>query len=525
VLLSQAEIERDPTLWMLREDEGDDEHLSFGQLAEETDGSGLIVESSRVIVPKRGKLFESDGSMKICVIRPCVSRGKRLGAAKLPPIYEAAMLQRNAGVFSGWPMYMDHLIAEALEEMAEALREAADGTDLLGWLEERSRSIKELGGRIIESWWDPTVTFADDDDFGYRPGGVVARAIPQPEPKQMLEADPGILNVSINAWPTGARAGAASWSQTLRGMIVEGIRRKPMGSVDWVFRGGAGGRPLLEEDEEFRARAVSLLEGVYSAARSKDRPKKRTQKVADKKLSEMTADELRAHLKEEGAEGLIPALAESDNGNGGGSSAATGDDKPVTRNDVRAIVREAVAETTEALTEQLEESTGSIDERVTEEVERREESRVLERKAEQLLNEAVRNGFPKASADDIRLRYTVAPSGPTPGLVIQEADLTVTEGEGDKAKEVKVTAPQVVERRIRADIEHVINLLRESGANPVVKGFGPAKKDPGSETVRRGGQPSAFRAFLAERNLLPSDPDKHEDAIKEMVQEGAGYAA
>ena len=280
MLLTADEIARDPLTWLLSEKEGggEEDHLSAGALFEELDGAPLAEANSRVIVPKRGKLIESDGSMKIAIIRPCVSRGKRLGPQKLPPIYEPKMLERNAKVFSGWPMYMDHLIAEALKEMADELREAAEGTDLLGWLEERSRSIKELGGRILESWWDPELTFEDDDDFGFRPGGVVGRCIPQDEPRRMLEADPGILQTSINAWPSGAKVGHPSWDSSQRGMAIEGIRKRPMGSVDWVFRAGAGGRPLLEEDDDFRARAVSLLESVYSAAQSQDPPPKRTPK-------------------------------------------------------------------------------------------------------------------------------------------------------------------------------------------------------------------------------------------------------
>lgn len=525
MLLTADEIARDPLLWMLREDGGggDDEHLGAGALFEELDGAPLAEATSRVIVPKKGKLVESDGSMKIAIIRPCVSRGKRLGPQKLPPIYEPRMLERNAKVFGGWPMYMDHLIAEALAEMADELKEAAEGTDLLGWLEERSRSIKELGGRILESWWDPELTFEDDDDFGFRPGGVVGRCIPQDEPRRMLEADPGILQTSINAWPSGARVGHPSWDKSQRGMAIEGIRRRPMGSVDWVFRAGAGGRPLLEEDDDFRARAVSLLESVYSAAKSKDDPPKRTTQMPKKKLSEMTPDEARAYLKEEGAEHLIEALAEDDeggrNGNGG-----TGDDKPVTRDDVKQIVKEALGEGMEAIAEELEDGAGSVEEQVQEKLTEREEARVLERKAEQLIAEAVRNGFPKASADDIRLRYTMTPSGIPPALEVAEDDLQVVEEEDGKQTTVTLTAPEVVERRVRADIDHVIDVLRESGASPQVKGFGRSAKDSGAEGGKGGRvqETSAFRSFLHERGIIPSDPEKAEEGIREMVSEGIG---
>ncbi|MGH2939455.1 MAG: hypothetical protein ACRDPE_15210 [Solirubrobacterales bacterium] len=519
------EILRNPEMWLLGEAEGD--HLSAGALFEELEKDGGLVEAqSRVLVPKKGKLFEDDGSMKIAIIRPCVSRGKRLGPQKLPPIYEPKMLEANAKVFSGWPMYMDHLIAEALAEMTEALKEASEGTDLIGWLEERSRSIRELGGRILESWWDPELVFEDDEEFGFRKGGVVGRCIPQKEPRQMLEEDPGILQTSINAWPTGARAATASWDSATRGMAVEGIRRRPAGSVDWVFRAGAGGRPLLEEDDDFRGRAVSLLEGVYSAAKSKDDPPKRTPGKMKKKLSEMNAEELREHLKDNGAEHLIEALAEKD-GDDGNDKKTGKDGDAVTRDDVKSIVKEALGEVSESLTEKLEESGESVEERAKELLEERDEARILERKAEQLLAEATRNGFSKTAADDIRLRYTITPgSGIPAALKVAEEELKIEEADGDdgKTKSVTLTAPEVVERRVRADIDHVIGVMRESGANPQVKGFGPARKDPGSEGGK-GSRPrqSAFRQFLAERGDLPKEADKHGEAIREMVREGAGY--
>lgn len=524
MLLTADEIAHDPLLWLLSEKEGggDDDHFGAGALFEEMDGAPLAEATSRVIIPKKGKLFESDGSMKIAIIRPCVSRGKRLGPQKLPPIYEPKMLERNAKVFGGWPMYMDHLIAEALAEMAEELKEAAEGTDLLGWLEERSRSIKELGGRILESWWDPELTFEDDDDFGFRPGGVVGRCIPQDEPKRMMEADPGILQTSINAWPSGAKVGAPSWDSSQRGMAIEGIRKRPMGSVDWVFRAGAGGRPLLEEDEDFKARAVSLLESVYSAAKSKDAPPKRTPRQMKKKLSEMTPDELREHLKENGAEHLAEALAEGD---GDGTKPKKGDEAPVSRDDVKQIVKEALGEGMTQIAEELEDNAGSVEEKVQEQLTEREEARVLERKAEQLLAEATRNSFPKASADDIRLRYTITPSGIPASLKVAEDDLTLVEKADDgKEKTVTLTAPEVVERRVRADIDHVIDVLRESGASPQVKGFGRSTKDSGAEGGKSGrvAETSAFRSFLHERGIIPSDPEKAEEGIREMVEEGIG---
>lgn len=521
--LPLSAILTDPHAWLLAEKEEGGDHLGAGALFEELDGDPLAEAQSRVIVPKRGKLFASDGSIKIAVIRPCVSRGKRLGPQKLPPIYEAKMLRECANVFAGWPMYMDHLIQEALQEMAELLREASEGTDLVGWLEERSRSIRELGGRITKTGWDPKMAFEDDEEFGFQPGGVWARAIPQEEPKRMLEADPGILQTSINAWPTGARVGEASWDKSLKGMLIEGIRRRPMGSVDWVFRAGAGGRPLLEEDEELRARAVSLLEANYSAAKSDAPPPKRKPKQMKKKLSEMNAEEAKAYLEEQGAGHLVEALVEAEGDEGSGKT-KKGDDAAVTKRDVKEIVKEVMGEVTEGLAEQLEEGTESVEEKAKELLQEREEHRILERKADQLLTESVSNGFSKSAADDIRARYMITPSGPGAGLRIAEGDLEVEEEVKDGGtKTVTLTGPELIERRVRADIDHVINVLQESGANPQVKGFGPAKKDPGSEGGSAAPRRSAFRQFLAERKILPQDSEKHGDAVRELISEGVGY--
>lgn len=296
-----------------------------------------------------------------------------------------------------------------------------------------------------------------------------------------------------------------------------------MGSVDWVFRAGAGGRPLLEEDDDFKARAVSLLEGVYSAAKSKDTPPKRTPKPMKKKLSEMNADELKEHLKDNGAEHLIEALSEGEpkGGNGGGGE---GEDKPVSREDVKKIVKEALSEGMTQIAEELEDGAGSVEEQVQEQLKEREEARVLERKAEQLLAEATRNGFPKASADDIRLRYTITPSGIPASLQVAEDDLQVVEEEDGKQTTVTLTPPEVVERRVRADIDHVIDVLREAGASPQVKGFGRSVKDSGAESGKGGRvqEQSAFRSFLHERGIIPSDSEKAEEGIREMVSEGIG---
>lgn len=216
--------------------------------AEILEASPLVEESApRVLVTRRGRVFDADGTVGIAIIRPCVSRGKRLRG--LPPIYTPEMLAENAGVFAGWLMYADHLS----EAAGDAPPDETVSEEVLRLLEAKGRSVRDLGGRILSSRWDPRFRAPYDDEYGYRPGAVVGRALPQPFIREMIEADPELLHVSINAYPKGARPGAAPWDRSQRGMLVEGILTRPPGSVDWVPRGGAGGR-VLREVERPRAR-------------------------------------------------------------------------------------------------------------------------------------------------------------------------------------------------------------------------------------------------------------------------------
>lgn len=504
--------------------EGD--QLSSGEIFEELDGLPLTIVESRVVVPKRGKLFADDGSMKVAIIRPCVSRGKRIRG--LPPIYESSMLREHAKLFSDTPMYMDHVLAEALEEMAEDLKEVSE--DLFIALQERARSIHELGGRVAEAWWDNDLIFEDDDEYGYQKGGVVGKVFPQPKPKQMLEADPGILQCSINAFVTGAKIGRASWDNSRRGALVEGIRRAPRPSVDWVFRGGAGGRPLLQESEEFRAAAVSLLEAAYTSGAPGEKPKRKKTKDMDgkdkKKLSELSKEELAARLREEGLETLAESV-ENPTPTPAAPQATEGADKPVTAGDVQRMIQEGLGQVVESVGARIEESHSSVEERASQLVQEREELRTLESAAAKVLNEANKNGLANALTEELRGRYTLFPSGPASGLKVAESELQVQEGEQTVTK----TPAQIVEARVRRDINHAIKVLRESGGTPEVTGFGATEEDPNGEGAQEGQrtqEPSAFREFAAEEGMLSvdeeaakKDPVAAEDAaVKSFVSEG-----
>ena len=301
------------------------------QLTEdEVFAAGPIVESgAAVVAPARAgrekDLFEWDGqtregTVKLAVIRPCVSRGKRIKG--LPPIYTQEMLGANAPVYSGWLMYLDHAsrrLREALEEVLvepgvrDAIREAVAEAGLA----EGSRSVLELGGRILHSWWDGSYTAGWDEERGYRAGAVMAEALPQPVTRAMLEADPGILNVSHNAWPSG---GVVGTEYGKKGVIVEGIRKTPEGSVDWVPRGGAGGS-IAESDVEL---AVSSLRSTYASRAMFDLSKAKDAEA----LIEALKSEAPALLEELGGEDAVSGLLERRGGEGAVSESRIKTDRP-----------------------------------------------------------------------------------------------------------------------------------------------------------------------------------------------------
>lgn len=430
-----------------------DQPLSESELLED---AALIEGDARLLVPKRGKLFNDAGECKIAIIRPCVSRGKRLRG--LPPIYEAAMLARHAGVFADWPMYMGHLS----EELIEALREA-------------ERPLSDLGGRVVESWWDPEFTAPYDDDFGYKPGATVGTARPQPAVQRMLEADPDLLHVSINAWPTAAKPGTAYGT---RGMVIEGIRKKPRGSVDWVYRGGAGGRPLAETD----ALAVSILSEHYASVPESA--------MADLDLKNLTAEQLREKLSESNPELLAELIKPSS------PAAPAPAGKGVTLEEVQAL-----------LEEKEEEIEAIVEERVAEATETLGTARELEKFAHGLIEGA---GLGPSWTADLKRRYTVLPSGPTEAL-------KVSEGEDEEGK--KIPPREVLKRLVEADVQHAADLIAEAGGRRgFVTGLGRTSPDPASSstTPRKGSKP----AWREDVSVKVAEGEKEEDALREELREG-----
>jgi len=213
-----------------------------------------------------------DGTVLLHLIRPCVGRGRGRH------VYEADMLEENAHKFQGWKMYVDHQSPEA--------RKAQGGLP---------RSIRDLGGRILESWWDPSVPA--NDRFGR--GAVVGRAKPTPFVRSLVESDPELVETSINSMATGVKPVMRDGK---RALLVEGIQ--PKGSVDWVTEAGAGGK------------VVALMEASVAE---------------DEALDALDDDDLRAYI-EETRPGLVVEAAKtttstkSDDGDGKDSEGSGDDD-------------------------------------------------------------------------------------------------------------------------------------------------------------------------------------------------------
>ena len=206
-------------------------HESAAPVLEEAVGGGFDANGD----PKEGGLFDKDKAIPLHIIRPGIGRGRGRH------LYEADMLEENAGKFAGWRMYVDHLSPEA--------RKAAGGLP---------RSVRALGGRVLEASWDPDVPA--DPQRGHGPGAVVGRVRPVKFIREMIEDDPELIEASISAQATGVRQvtrdGQKVW-------LVEGIRDR--GSVDWVTEAGAGGRvaPLLAEAyDDDEAIEEALLESM-----------------------------------------------------------------------------------------------------------------------------------------------------------------------------------------------------------------------------------------------------------------------
>jgi len=237
----------------------DDTDVSPGELREALRLSETVTISEGAVQP--------DGTVLLDLLRPCTGRGRGRH------LYKADMLRENAHKLSGWKMYVDH-------ESDEARRKA-------GGL---PRSIRDLGGRIIESFWNPDVEA--DPSSGFGPGAVQGKVRPTRLVRELIEDDPELIECSINSNATGVKPGQDEGGR--RVWIVEGIQDR--GSVDWVTEAGAGGK------------VASLMESVYSEEHAQE----------DAVLESMSDEDVRAYVERE-RPGLLEATDPEDSGKGGDS--------------------------------------------------------------------------------------------------------------------------------------------------------------------------------------------------------------
>lgn len=425
--------------------------LTFGACVEAVAWTPMWLQEKRAPIavaagrPKLGPIFNSDGVGRAVVIRPCVSRGRRVRG--LPPIYTPKMLEANAGVFDGWPSFMDHVPAALAEKMAK-----------------HGRSVKELGGQILKGHWDRDFLHTSDAEYGYQRGAVVAEMWATPMIRETVGENSDLLHMSINAWPKSGKPGPVPWRPSVKGMVIEGIRRVPTGSVDFVVRGGAGGRLLVQEgledegmwpevgewDEGDVALVVSVADRLYSSRQMPVKP-----------ITEMSAEELREHLKNE-APHLLTALTESETPAKPAAKPVKDDDKPsLTEADVEAII--AKSREGQPTVEEFEQR---ITERAEEMLTERDEQRHLASVAAKLIEAA--EGIPASWKTDLKARYSLLPSGPSPSLLV--------EAEMDGEKEVK-SAEAVLTEAVTADLEHSRGLIADAKGKPRVTGEGGGKPD------------------------------------------------
>jgi hypothetical protein len=433
--------------------------------------------------PALGPVFNSDGVARAVIIRPCMSRGARLRG--LRAIYTPQMLEDNATVFGGWPAYLDH-------KVEEAAKKGRGG-----------RSVRELAGQILETWWDETIVMEGDRDFGYQKGAVVGEVWANDYVRGLVGNNPGMLHMSISAWPKSAKAGKAPWAPNgERGMIIEGIRRQPQGSVDFVPRGGAGGRllPLKEGEQEGQpaavepgwspeeeALAVSVAESVYAGAMSaRDTTKGGAGSGSVPDFANMSTAEQAAWLRENAPE-AVAQLAES----AGNEASESG----LTEAQVRAILDEERGEQT--LTEAEVEA--MLEERDAE----RARQTTLQARAHELIDAS--NFGPRLKAS-MKQRWAIG----SPVLEgIQEAD--------DKSE------IEVLEAEVREELDEAEATIRESAGSigrPRVTQEGGSAADPLAEAgqgTQSGGY--SWRDTAAEIGVV-SEADKAVEELHGVKVEG-----
>jgi hypothetical protein len=446
--------------------------------------AGLALEEAAATEEReRSKL------LPIHILRPCVGKGKGRH------VYESKMLQENAQKFAGWRQYIDHLSPEA--------RRAAKGLP---------RSIRDLGGRIVESYWDGDVPA--DPSKGFEQGAVVGWSLPTPFIRELAENDPELVEASISANATGVqptmRDGKRAW-------LVEGIEDR--GSVDWVTEAGAGGRVVALMEAAYEEDGMGLLESMtdeeFIAYVEEVRPHLLTEQSdgdaedaedgGDDELEEMVARMMKRNPKL--TRGQAEAMAKKALSNKTVAEAETTEET-----DMGAITPEALQEALQSedfrsvLDPIVEERVKSLvesavaDERELIRAEARADAdrqlalRDMRDDAHRRITEAK---LPDAFASRAKAQFEIREDGPTPGLdVVDDVD-------DDGA--VTTKAADKLQEAVDAAIQDQRELL--AAANPTtVRGQGPgapAKRGEGEEEPKKG-EGTLYGSVLQEAGVDPS---------------------
>lgn len=386
--------------------------------------------SEAVAASPAGPFFDHDVYGRVVplhIIRPGIGRGKG------KHLYEAAMLERNSKVFTGWRMYVDHL--------SDAAKRALGGLP---------RSVSQLGGIIKESYWDPTVPA--DPARGFGQGAVVGLAKATPLIRELIETDPDLVEASIAASATGVRAVQHGNQQV---WLVEGIA--PRGSVDWVTEAGAGGRvarlveatreEMLQESRDIESELLDALdnEGLaeYLRASGRHALAEALLKTTEEDEVEITPEVLQEALQTDEAKALIAAQVAE-----GVTAALSGE-----------ALQTAIQEGARALIQEERELL-RVDAKA--DADRTLQLRDLRDFAFGRIEEAK---LPEAFKTKLKGEFELSETGPAAKLdVIDEID-----GEGNVVK----TAKDILKESVDAALDEARELL--ASARPtVVRGQGPS---------------------------------------------------
>jgi hypothetical protein len=408
---------------------------------------------------RSGGVFDAKGRVPVVVIRP------GLGGGRGRHLYEAKMLSENAHKFTGWKQYLNHLSPDQ--------KKSSGGLP---------RDVRDLGGRLQETWWDPN--FPSDNRFDQ--GAVMGMSRPVRAVRELIDDDPGLVEASISASATGVRpvvhSGARAW-------LVEGINDR--GSLDWVTEAGAGGR------------IAPLLEGIYSDPHE----------VELALVESLDAEELRDYYREQRG-GAAPATTTSPEG--GDVSDITPEALTEALSASPNLLIEALSESTEVqafiarlVESQVEDQRERVESQAQAQVARAFQLSRLERLAHQMISES---RLPESWQKKLREEYSLdeATNKPKPKLDVED-----DEEDEDDPKAAKKKAEEKLREAVKKDIEDEKERLADARPTRVKNAGGKGKADGGKAALAEGetddGKPPAgpqpyWAQVLSEAGF--EDPDK-----------------